>query len=256
MRRHYTINSHTCHFHESPQGILHEVDDVLSLINLPGSSKKQLIEKWHKKLCLFNETELESNEKASTQYLVISEKLLPAFLRDAQEQKNERSLIDLKTLLSRIAQERLDAIVQNNTPHLTHADAGARREMLHASRAVFVNVYNHMHWYEQKGALTPVKAREWHRIKGLLPGIISEINERHFYALLALAAPIWPEKSLPKSKKIIERNAHLSICILIEIIKSDKISNIEKPYFIQEAIRKIGAMHEKKHQENNDNPEP
>lgn len=256
MRRHYTINSHTCHFHESPQGILHEVDDVLSLINLPDSSKKQLIEKWHKRLCLFKETELEFNEKASTQYLVISEKLLPAFLRDAQVQIPERSLIDIKALVSRVLQERLDAIVQNHTPHLTHADAGARCEMLHAARAVFVNIHNHMHWYEQKGVLTPAKASEWHRIKDLLPGIISEINERHFYALLALAAPIWPENSLPKSKTTIERNAHLSICILIEIVKSDKMSNIEKPHFIQEAIRQIGAKHEKKHQENNYNPEP
>lgn len=256
MRRHYTINSYTCHFHESPQGILHEVDDVLSLINLPGSSKKQLIEKWHKKLCLFKETELESNEKASTQYLVISEKLLPAFLRDAQVKIPERSLIDIKALASRILQERLDAIVQNHTPHLTHADAEARREILYASRALFVNIYNHMHWYEQKGFLTPAKASEWHRIKGLFTGIIGEINERHFYALLALAAPIWPENSLPKSKTTIERNAHLSICILIEIIKSDNMSNIEKPFFLQDAIRQIGTMHEKKHQENNGNPEP
>src|SRR5690606_12527933 len=111
------------------------------------------------------ETELESNGKSSTQYLVISEKLLPAFLRDAQLQIPERSLIDMKALVSRVLQERLDAIVQNHTPHLTHADAGARREMLHASRAVFVNIYNYMHWYEQKGVLTPAKGSEWHRIK-------------------------------------------------------------------------------------------
>ena len=256
MRRHYTINSHTCHFHESPQGILHEVDDALRLINLPESAKKQIIEKWHKKLFLVEEPDLESTSKTSTQYLIIHEKLLPAFLRDAQEQRTERSLIDLKKLLSRISQERLDAIVQNPTPHLTHADADARREMLYASRAGFVTVYDHMNWYEQKGVLTPMRASEWDRIKGLLPGIKGEINERHFYALLALAAPIWPENSLPKSKTTIERNAHLSICILIEIIKSDKMSNIEKPHFIQEAIRQIGAMHEKKHHEKNGNPEP
>lgn len=256
MRRHYTINSRTCHFHESPQDILHEVDDALRLINLPEPAKKQIIEKWHTKLFILEEPDLESTSKTSKQYLVIREKLLPAFLRDAQKQNPERSLIDLKTLLSRITQERLDAIVQNNTPHLTHANADARREMLYASRAVFINIYNHIHWYEQKGVLTPAKASEWHRIKNLLPRVISEINERHFYALLALAAPIWPENSLPESKTTIERNAHLSICILFEIIKSDKMSNIEKPHFIQEAIRQIGAMHEKKHQEKNGNPEP
>jgi hypothetical protein len=256
MRRNYTINSHTCHFHENSQGILHEVDDVLRLINLPESNRKKLIEKWHKKLFLLKEASLESTPKVQTQFLVISEKLLPAFLRDAQEQKIERSLIDIKTLLSRISQERLDSIVQNYTPHLTNADVDARREMLYASRAGFVTVYSHMSWYEQKGVLTPAQASEWHRIKGLLPRVSSDINERHFYALLALAAPIWPENSLPKTKTIMERNAHLSICILIEIIKSDKMSNIEKPYFIQDAIRQIGAMHEKEHQENNGNPEP
>ncbi|WP_341303233.1 hypothetical protein [Pseudomonas sp. TMP25] len=256
MRRHYTINSHTCHFHESPQGILHEVDDLLSLINLPGSSKKQLIEKWHTKLCLSKETKQESNEKASTQYLVISEKLLPALLRDAQAQRPERSLIDIKALVSRILQERLDAIVQNHTPHLTHADADARLQMLYASEAGFSVLVQHMNFYEKKGILTPEKASEWHRIKGLLSCINNHVNERHFYALLTLAAPIWPENSLPKFKTTLEKKSNFSVYILIEIAKSDKMSNIEKPYFIQDAIRQIGAMHEKKHPKNNDNPEP
>lgn len=256
MRRHYTINSHTCHFHESAQGILHEVDDVLSLINLPGSSKKQLIEKWHKKLCLFKETEPESNEKASTQYLVISEKLLPAFLRDAQVQIPERSLIDIKSLASRILQERLDAIVQNHTPHLTHADSAARNEMKSASRATFVNMYGYMNWYEQQGVLSPSEISQWHRIKTLLPGINGGINERHLYAFLALAAPIWPKFSKPKKPTIAEKNNHTCACILIAIMKSHSISQAEKPILFLTAIRGIGQLYVRNKGADNNPPKP
>lgn len=256
MRRHYVINSKTCHFHEYSHGVFHEVKDLLNLINFPASVKKQFIDNWHDKLALLPAHETGIAQKLPSQHLVISEKLLPALLRDAQAQHPERTLIDVKKLLSRILQERLDAIVKNDIVHQTHAESGARSVMLNASRATYLTAYDYMNWYEQQGVLSPVGVSEWHRIKALLPTKAQGINERHLYALLALTAQIWPEGGTPKSENMTERKAHLSICVLIEILKSDRMSNTEKPRFILEAIRQIGQAHENKSKVNRDQPEP
>lgn len=256
MRRHYTINSTICHFHENTHGILHEVDDLLSLINLPASARATLTDKWRGKLLSVSDLEKSINSTSPEQYLAITENLLFAFLSDAQAQHPERTLTDIKALFSKIMQERLDAIVENDSPHQTHSEPGARSAMLKASRATFLTAYYHMNRYEKQRALSPNGANEWHRIKSLLPDKSQVINERHLYALLALIAPIWPENQAYTLTTVAEKIVHVTLHILIEIIKSDSMTKAEKPRFFQEATSQIGQRHEQMKNFDSDQPEP
>lgn len=256
MRRHYTINSSICHFHENAHGILHEVDDLLNLISLPISTRKILIDNWHGKLLSLPAPDTSMRNKPSEQYLLITENLLFAFLSEAQAKHPERTLIDVKALFSKIMQERLDAIVENDTPYQTHAEPGARSAMLKAARATYLTAYYHMNRYEKQGVLRTASVSEWHHIQTLLPTKTQAITERHLYALLTLIAPIWPEDRASSTKTMAEQNVHLTLCILIEIIKSDRISKTEKPKFFLAAIGEIGQSHAKNETNKRDQPNP
>ena len=250
MRRSYEINSKKCHFYEGDNEISHDVSDIFDLLSIPVEAQGAVLYQWKGRITTY----VDEGGEGKVIYL-IPELDLKAFLKSAIAASPEKTIVNATSLLAKITQERLDSIVGNDSPQLSHSDPAVRSAMLKASRNGFISFYDDMEVYANNKLLSPEQIKEWSRIKNLLPDRKGAINDRHLYALIMLIAPIWPD---PKNARqyAFDNNYLIIQTILLNVYKFDGFSKSQKALMLQEVVRQIGQRDQAKGELKNDQPEP
>lgn len=250
MRRSYEINSKKCHFYEGDNEISHDVSDLFDLLSIPVEAQGAVLYQWKGRITTY----VDEGGEGKVIYL-IPERDLKAFLKSAIAASPEKTIVNATSLLAKITQGRLDSIVGNDSPQLTHSDPTVRSAMLKASKNGFTGFYNDMDVYAKNKMLSPEQIKEWGRIKSLLPDRSGVINDRHLYALIMLIAPIWPGPKHVRPQTA-DRNYLIIQTVLLNVYKSDGFSKSEKALMLQEVLRQIGQGAQAKGKLKNDQPEP
>ena len=250
MRRSYMLNSKKCHFFEGNDEVHHDVEDLLDLLNMPQEARKEVLGRW-----LWALGECRHVSDVEKVWLMLPERYLRAFLQDAIVTLGDNITVNEHSLFKRIIQERLDAIVGNYTPHMTHRDQVVRADMREKARNFFAGVYEAMDSFASAGALSPDHLAEWERVKKLFPAGSVSINDRFLFGLIILVAPIWPRSINVKVNPDL-MVAYALQTAFIDICSLDGFTNTQKALFIQRGLLNSGLKHKAKHNREDDQPEP
>ncbi len=249
MRNSYQINFKKCNFYVGDYGVFHSASDLFGFLSISPEASGVIVDQWRSKI-----TKCPVGWGWGLEDYLVPEECLLGFLKDIIAASPEETIVSAESLLGKIIQERLDAIVGNDTPHITHENLAVRRSMQEFSKQGYFGFYSCMDNYQGLNLLNPEQAAEWRRIKKILPDKSGAINDRHLVALVMLIAPIYPDL---KSVKLPEP---LRYCFtlqdtFLEVCKMDSLSRTQKALLIQEALRRSGLQIVKEtHQD--EQPEP
>ncbi|MBD9399109.1 hypothetical protein [Pseudomonas sp. PDM11] len=246
MRYQYTINKKTCHFHYNNNEPLHEVNDIMGLLNIDPDSKNQLIKDWSSCLVFMPDGDPTQRYSPANFFRCIPEKHLPNFLHQAQKKQKGLSALRAESLINRILNARLDAIAGNHTEHFSHTNFAVREGIARFSKVMYRSAHGAMEAYEKAGIIGTAQITSWHRIKTLLPTRIEAITERHLFALLSMIAPLWPTQANPVFLSRLGIETHEGICKIISMLNNNTITEDEKSIAFFEALKNIGNTHNNK----------
>lgn len=248
MRNSYQINFQPCKFYVGSYEIFHSVSDLCDLFNITPEARGVIVDQWLDKI-----KECPIGWGGGEDYL-IPEQCLAGFLQDVIAASPEQTIVSAESILGKIIQERLDAIVGNDTPHITHENLAVRKAMQEYSKQVYLGLYLCMEFYRMIKLLSAEQAVEWSRIKNIIPDNSGVINDRHLVALMMLIAPIYPD---PKNSNLpmLFREISTDHQKLLKLCKIDRASRTKKALLIQETLYRSAILHVKKNQLG-DQPEP
>lgn len=249
MRNSYQINFQPCKFYVGSYEIFHSVSDLCDLFNITPEARGVIVDQWLDKI---KECPIEWGW-GGEDYL-IPEQCLAGFLQDVIAASPEQTIVSAESILGKIIQERLDAIVGNDTPHITHENLAVRKAMQEYSKRIYRSIYTYMDYLQRVNLFSPEQDAEWSRIKRIIPDSSGAINDRHLVALLMLIAPIYPDINsinLP----IIVRSMTLGHQQFLYLCRKDRVSRTKKALLVQETLYRFGLLHANKNHMG-DQPEP
>lgn len=223
MRLSYKINEKTCNFHFTNNDIYHEINDLLSLLNVTPD-KVNAFASQGVTFVYMPDAEPRETYKAVNYMRCIHENQLIIFLDAALQTEKNRLVPTIERLYGIILDKRFDSIVDMYTSQLSFRSDMDDKEIAATIVVMYRFTYESMEMYAKRGALGDSAKLAWVKTKKIFPPKYKTISEQRLFSLLTLTAPIWPHHAQPVFKRSPSVKTHERLCSVMKPFNTPGLS--------------------------------